>query len=321
MSAGCHHHHHHGQGTEKALNVTLFFNVLLLGLVGGAAFFTRSSALFAETVHRAFDAANPLILWAGNRRSKRPKDEQHPMGHTREAFIVSLAAAMLMLAAGAGVSAYHGINSLLTGHEPMMTWWGAAVAVFALVCEGISLWYSHRAMGGKGVRSTKNTVALALVFENSVDMLGMLLALAGYGMFLLTGQAVWDAVFSLAIAGLLAYSSIFLMSRNISLLTGESADEKTLEDIRETVLGTPFVMRISGLTVSMTGPEHMCCRLSVVLDSPKMADAYMSDGRADGTGREAVYWTMIRTVLVRNDIKERLLEKYPKMQFIHVECG
>lgn len=321
MSAGCHHHHHHGKGTEQALNVTLAVNVVLTFAKWTAFIFTRSSSLFAEAVHSTFDTMNPLVLWIGHRRSRRPKDDQHPMGHTREAFFWPLIAAIMMFAFGAGFTAYRGIHSLIVGHVPEMHWWAAVIMVGALIGEGVSLLMSRRALKGDGIHETKNTTALALVFENFVDMLGVTLALAGYGLFLLTGQAVWDAIFSIAIACLLAYASIYLIRRNMSLITGETADEKTLEEIRETALGSPFVMRVTGLTVSMTGPEDMCCRMSVVLDAPKLADAYMEDGRADGTGAEAIYWVMLRTVLVRNDIKERVLRKYPRMQFIHIECS
>lgn len=318
MSAGC--HHHHGGGTEKALNVTLAVNILLTVAKWTAFIFTRSSSLFAEAIHSTFDTMNPLVLKIGHHRSRRPKCDRHPMGHTREAFFWPLIAAIMMFAFGAGFTAYRGINALITGHVPEMRWWAAAIMIGALVGEGVSLLVSRRALKGDGIRETKDTTALALVFENFVDMLGVTLALSGYGLFLLTGQAVWDAVFSLAIAGLLAYASIYLICRNMSLITGESADDGTLGRIRDIVLGAPYVMKVVDLTVSVTGPENMCCRVSVVLDAPKMADAYAVDGRADGSGREAVYWTLLRIALVRGEIKRRLLEEFPGMQSVNVEC-
>lgn len=319
MSAGCHHHHHHGGGTEKALNVTLAVNIGLTIAKWTAFIFTRSSSLFAEAIHSTFDTMNPLVLKIGHYRSRRPKCDRHPMGHTREGFFWPLIAAIMMFAFGAGFTAYRGIHSLVTGHVPEMHWWAAAIMVGALVFEGISLLVSHRALKGDDIRETKNTTALALVFENFVDMLGVTLALSGYGLFLLTGQAIWDALFSLAIACLLAYASIYLIRRNMSLITGESADEETLERIRKTVLDMPLVLKVVDLTVFMTGPENMCCRISVVLDAPKLGDLYGSDGRADGTGNEAIYWTLLRIAVERQNIKRKLLEEFPGMQTAHVE--
>ncbi|MEA3248821.1 MAG: cation diffusion facilitator family transporter [Patescibacteria group bacterium] len=318
MSAGCH-HHHHGRGTEKALNITLAVNVVLTVAKWTAFIFTRSSSLFAEAIHSTFDTMNPLVLKIGHHRSQHPKCDRHPMGHTREGFFWPLIAAIMMFAFGAVFTAYRGIHSLITGHVPEMYWWAAAILIGALVFEGISLLVSHRALKGEDIRKTKNTTVLALVFENFVDMLGVTLALTGYGLFLLTGQAIWDAVFSIAIACLLAYASIFLIHRNMSLITGESADEETVERIRSIAKGVPSVMKVTGLTVFMTGPEDMCCRMSVVLDAPKLADMFESDGRADGTGREAIYWTLLRVAIERQRIKRRLFEEFPGMQSVHVE--
>jgi len=316
MSAGCHHHHH----TEKALSVTLAINVLLTALKWTAFVFTRSSSLFAEAVHSTFDTMNPLVLWLGYSRSRRPRCEQHPQGHSREAFFWSLMAAIMMLTFGAGFTAYRGVQALVFGYVPEMHWWAAAIMAVALVGEGISLLLSRRALKGDDIHRTKNTTALALVFENSVDMLGVTLALAGYGLFLLTGQAVWDAIFSLAIACLLAGSSVFLIRRNLSLITGETASEDVCAAAEDIVRRTPGVMRVARLVVTMSGPEEMRCSVSVVLDAPGLADEFRTKAYEQTTD-EAVYWTMIRVARTRNDIKERLLAGVPGLVSVNVECS
>lgn len=317
MSAGCHHHHHH---TEKALNLTLAVNVLLTAAKWFAFIITRSSSLFAEAVHSTFDTMNPLVLRIGHLRGRRPKCDRHPQGHGREAFFWSLMAAIMMFAFGAGFTAFRGIQALIWGLVPEMEWWAVAIMFAALVGEGISLIASWRSLKGDGIRKTTNTTALALVFENFVDMLGVTLALTGYGLFLLTGQAIWDAIFSLAIACLLACSSVFLIRRNLSLITGEAADAETCARIRRIILIVPEVQNIAGLEVTMCGPEEMRCSVSVVLDAPRLVNEFTASPFKQTTA-EAIYCTMIRVARVRNEIKERLLAEMHGLVSVSVECS
>ncbi len=47
----------------------------------GAAVFTGSAALAAEAAHSLADNANDLSLFIAQRRSRRPADDQHPLGY------------------------------------------------------------------------------------------------------------------------------------------------------------------------------------------------------------------------------------------------
>ena len=48
-----------------------------------AALFTGSSAMWAEAFHAFADSGNEVLLLIAQRRSGRPPDEQHPLGHGR----------------------------------------------------------------------------------------------------------------------------------------------------------------------------------------------------------------------------------------------
>jgi divalent metal cation (Fe/Co/Zn/Cd) transporter len=51
-----------------------------------AAIVTASPALSAEAAHSLGDSANDLFLIVAQVRSRRPADEQNPLGHGREAY-------------------------------------------------------------------------------------------------------------------------------------------------------------------------------------------------------------------------------------------
>jgi divalent metal cation (Fe/Co/Zn/Cd) transporter len=76
----------------------------------GAAVFTGSTALAAEAAHSLADNADDLSLFIAQRRSSRPADDQHPLGHGREAYFWALIAGLGAFVAGAAFSLRDGID-------------------------------------------------------------------------------------------------------------------------------------------------------------------------------------------------------------------
>src|SRR5689334_14429575 len=79
----------------------------------GAAVFTGSSALAAEAAHSLADTANDMFLFVAQRRISRSPDDQHPLGHGREAYFWGLIAALGVFVAGAVFSLREGMDELI----------------------------------------------------------------------------------------------------------------------------------------------------------------------------------------------------------------
>ncbi|MFH1047535.1 MAG: cation diffusion facilitator family transporter [Patescibacteria group bacterium] len=322
-------HHHHSGGTASAVAISLTVNIALTILKWLAFLFTWSPSLFGEAAHSTADTLNPLLLWFGYRRSKRPSCKQHPLGHGREVFFWSLMAAQMMFVVGCVATAYHGIESLVTGRVPELSWWAGGIMLFALLAEGYSFIVAWRnikgtnadgsASAGDAVRS-KNPIVLALVLENGADMLGVLLAVSGYGMFLLTGNAIWDGIFSLAIATLLACSSIFLISRNLSLITGESADPEINERIIATLKKIPTVMEVEEVIATMVGPEDVKCRVHVHLNRQALIADFYATPHKPLHDDDVILWTINRMKQEQRVIAETLKEKIHEVVAVEIDC-
>lgn len=309
-------HHHHGDGTAKALAVTLSVNVMLTLLKWTAFFFTGSSSLFAEAAHSTADTLNPIFLRIGFVRAKKPADSLHPQGYGKETFLWSMIAAQGMLLLGAGFSAYHGISALITGHAPSYSPIALGILAVALVSEGYSLFKSMQAMElGEDslwatIRDTKNTVLLGVVFENTVDMLGLLLAITGFSLYLYTGNPVWDALFSLIIAGILTFSSVFLIRKSMSLLTGECGPDEVPEFVEGVVTGRGSA-KVERVETLMLDAHHFSITVYVQWNDSWFVKKYHRRGTNIADMTEAG-WAIKRLILETRMISEAIRERFPE---------
>src|SRR5258708_7729350 len=79
-------------------------NVLIAAAKSAAAAVTGSASLVAEAAHSWADTGNEIFLLIADRRSRRPPDRAHPLGHGRGAYLWSLFGALRLVRAGAAGS-------------------------------------------------------------------------------------------------------------------------------------------------------------------------------------------------------------------------
>src|SRR5216117_4523741 len=101
------------RSSKKVIYAALLGNVLVALTKFAAAGLTGSSAMVSEAIHSLVDTGNEILLLYGLRRTARPPNEAHPLGHGRELYFWSFIVALLIFAVGAGVSLYEGIRHLV----------------------------------------------------------------------------------------------------------------------------------------------------------------------------------------------------------------
>jgi divalent metal cation (Fe/Co/Zn/Cd) transporter len=95
---------------------------------------------------------------------------------------------------------------------------------------------------------------VTVYFEDTVDVLGALLALAALVLHRVTGSGVPDALASIVIGGLLCYLASRLTRRNRELLTNQSVPERYVRRIRARLESEPTIDAVTQLEAVYLGP-------------------------------------------------------------------
>jgi cation diffusion facilitator family transporter len=234
-------------------------------LVAGLA--SGSAAMLSEAAHSFGDTMNQVFLLAALRRSRREPDEEHPFGYGMERYFWSLLAAVSIFVLGAGFSAYQGVKALTSTEPPGPATWSFVVLGLSFLFEGTSfvraLWQLRGAARSAGtgmsdhLRQEADPALRAVVWEDGVALVGILLAAGGLALDAATGGRTFDGVASLAIAALLVGVAYGLGRQNQQYLIGKAAPEGLREDISRLITSTEGVDSVLELLTMRLSPDQV----------------------------------------------------------------
>ena len=276
-------------GGESLFTVILAFSANLVIAVAKsiAAYLTGSASMLAEAAHSWADTGNEIFLLIAQKRSARGRDERHPLGYGREAFVWSMFAAFGLFTAGAVVSISHGISELRDPEPGSDFLIAYIVLAISFVLEGTSFLQAFRQSRkdakayGRGtfdyVLNTSNTTLRAVFFEDSAALLGLLIAGVGIVLHQVTGSPIPDAIGSIGVGVLLGVVAVILIDRNRRFLIGEAipADARAL--VLGFLLAQPGVERVTYLHLEFVGPAryYLVAAVDVVGESTETKVAYL----------------------------------------------
>lgn len=292
--------------------VALVANGLVASAKSAAAVLTGSAAMVAEAAHSWADTGNEVFLLIAERAGGRESDESHPRGYGRATYVWSLIAAFGLFAAGSVVSVWHGISELSGEAEDPNYLVNYIVLGVAFILEGVSLIQATRQVVGeartwgmrplKFVESTSDSTLRAVFMEDSAALIGLLLAAAGIGLHQLTGNAIFDALGSIAVGVLLGFVAIFLIRRNMHYLVGAEISPELEERILSMLRGRSEISRISYLHVEYVGPNRFFVVAAVDLTGDDRETALAT--RLRGLEAELEQHDMIADVVLTLSVPE-----------------
>jgi cation diffusion facilitator family transporter len=253
-------------GGNRAIVAALLANlgIALTKLVAFAL--TRSSAMLAESIHSLADSGNQLLLIIGGRRSRRKADTEHPFGYGRERYIYAFIVAIVLFSVGGLFALYEGYHKIREPH-PIEEWQWVPIAVLlaAMTMEGFSFRTAvHESNQVRGdatwfefIRRAKAPELPVVLLEDFAALLGLVFALLGVGLTLITDDGVWDGVGTVMIGILLVTVAVVLAIETRSLLLGEGANREAVRSITAALLAEPSVERVIHMRTMHLGPEDL----------------------------------------------------------------
>ncbi len=257
--------------TRRVVYAALVGNLLVAATKLAAALWTGSSAMLSEAVHSFVDTGNELLLLYGMRRAGRQADPEHPIGYGRELYFWSFIVALLVFALGAGVSIYEGILHVLHPQPIDHLLVSYLVLGFAFVFEGISWWMSllqfRAAKGAMGYyeafRSSKDPPSFMVLFEDTADLIGIVLAALGTYAATSLNLPVLDGVASILIGLVLAATAGLIARESKSLLIGERADRRLSDSILRIAEAASPLSHANGVLTVQLAPDQVLAGLSL----------------------------------------------------------
>ncbi len=252
-------------GGTKAILAALGANLAIAVLKFVAFVLTMSSSMLAEAIHSVADSGNQLLLLLGGKRAKRAASPEHPFGYGRERYIYAFIVSIVLFSVGGLFALYESAEKFQHPHAIEGDFWWVPLAVLlgAVVAESFSfrtaIHESNPLRGGqswiKFIRNAKQPELPVILLEDFGALLGLVFALFGVSLTLLTGNGLWDAAGTGMIGLLLVGIAVVLAVETKSLLLGESATKE--DNARITAAIESDGTRIIHLKTMHLGPEEL----------------------------------------------------------------
>ncbi len=253
------------EGGMRAVVAALLANLGIALSKFVAFIFTGSSSMLSEAIHSLADSGNQVLLIIGNKRSQRPADAQHNFGYGRRRYVYGFIVSVILFLVGGLFSLYEGIHKFTNPEEVRDAWIAFLVLGVAIVLESFSLRTAIRearlAKGGRSyarfLRDSRQPELPVILLEDAGALVGLVFALLGVSMAVVTGNGRWDGVGAMSVGVLLVIIAIFLAMEMAAMLVGESALPEEVAAIQAALESSPGVVRVIHLRTVHVGPDEL----------------------------------------------------------------
>ncbi len=269
------------EGGTKAIIAALAANLGIAVTKFIAWLLTSSSSMLAESIHSVADSGNQALLLLGGKRARRRATPEHPFGYGRDRYIYAFIVAIVLFSVGGLFALYEAWHKISDPHPiDKWQWVPIAVLVVAIGLETYSfrtaIVESNRVRGKASwvrfVRRAKAPELPVVLLEDAGALLGLIFALIGVSLTLITGDGIWDGIGTAAIGLLLVAIAIVLAIETKSLLLGEGATPEDIRTIETALLAGTGVERIIHMKTLYLGPEELLVAAKIAVPRTERAE-------------------------------------------------
>jgi cation diffusion facilitator family transporter len=297
------------EGGTRAIIAALGANLGIAATKFVAFALTGSSSMLAESIHSVADSGNQLLLLIGGKRARRAATPEHPFGYGRERYVYAFIVSIVLFSVGGLFALYEAFHKW-EHPEPITAWRWVPILVLAIAIGLESFSFrtaikeSNHVRGGRSwvafIKTAKAPELPVVLLEDLAALIGLLFALFGVSLTLITENGRWDALGSAMIGLLLVAVAAVLAVEMNSLLIGESAGAEHLRAIEAAIPGDGVVRVIHMKTLHL-GPEELLVAAKIAVTGADSA-AHVATAIDEAEARIRAAVPIARVIYLEPDI-------------------
>lgn len=280
-----------GAGFGIFTNFLLFVGKLIVGLL------ISNLSIVADALNNLSDFGNCFLAVFGFKMSSKPADKEHPYGHQRMEYVISLVISVVIIALGLNLF-YQAVLALINP-EPALT----SFPLIPIIILGISI--LMKVLQSFVYYSLGNRINSLTLKANGADARNDVLAtsavLAGLLISYYTGFTQTDSILTIVVSVFILYTGIKILIETADVLLGEKPSDQTIKNFVKLVKGHEGVLGVHDLEMHCYGPSAIFASIHVEVDGSK--NVFDSHDMIDNIEVECERKLGIKTVIHMDPVK------------------
>ncbi len=231
---------------KKTSLISIIINAILCVFKIIAGVLGNSKAMIADGVHTLSDVLATFVVYLGLRVSSKEADENHPYGHEKYEPVFTKVVSVILVITGF-VIGYESVVSLIKGNIKRPGKIALIAALISIVVKEGMYWYTIKV--AKKINSISMEADAWHHRSDAFSSVGTFVGILGARM----GFTALDPIAGIIVSLLILKVGVEFYLRAVRQLVDESADEETIEKIKELTCSIKGVKGINTLKTRVFG--------------------------------------------------------------------
>lgn len=239
--------------------IGLLSNILASLLKVFLYIFTGSISILSDAVNNITDCVSSIISILGIRLAAKPRDRDHPYGHGRLEYLISLVVSGIVLSVGFQFLRTS-VGKIL---HPLAITYPKSTILILVITVFIKFWQAG--FYSRVARAIDSTTLKAQEKDSLSDTLITLVVIISIIIEKFTGR-VLDGYVGVLVALFILYTAISLIYETISIILGRGLSEETKHEIKSKVSTYDGISNVHNMLVTDFGPDNIIVIIDAALD-------------------------------------------------------
>lgn len=221
--------------------------------------FTGSISILSDAVNNITDCVSSIISIIGIKLAAKPRDRDHPYGHGRLEYLISLVVSGIVLSVGFQFLRTS-VGKIL---HPLAITYPKSTIVVLIITIFIKFWQAS--FYAQVARAIDSTTLKAQEKDSLSDTLITLVVIVAIVIEKFTGK-VLDGYVGVLVALFILYTAISLIYETISIILGRGLSEETKHEIKSKVSTYDGISNVHNMMVTDFGPDNIIVLIDATLD-------------------------------------------------------